>query len=186
MKKTLLFLTATFCLANGYAQSAAEQQAWMTFMAPGDQQKMLAKDDGKWSEDITMYMDPGNPTKAKSTCVNQMILGGRYQRSIHTGEMMGMPFEGESILGYDNGRKIWFSTWIDNMGTGIMYGEGDYDAAKKAIIIKGKMTDPSTSKTTDYKEVLTTIDADHQKMEMFVVTNGKDVRTMDILFTRTK
>ncbi|MBK9333372.1 MAG: DUF1579 family protein [Ignavibacteria bacterium] len=29
-------------------------------------------------------------------------MGGRYQQGKHTGDMMGMPFEGMSLLGYDN------------------------------------------------------------------------------------
>ncbi len=33
---------------------------------------------------------------------------------------MGMPFEGMGIDGYDNLAKQYVSTWVDNMGTGIM------------------------------------------------------------------
>lgn len=186
MKKTLLFLGAAFCLASSYAQTA-EEKAYMAFMTPGTEHQMLAKDNGTWNEDITLYMDPkAPPIKSQSTCVNEMILGGRYQKSVHTGNMMGMPFEGQSTVGYDNGRKIWFSTWIDNMGTGIMYAEGTYDNSKKMLTMKGKMTDPTSGKNTDFKETLTFIDDDHQKMEMFTVTGGKDVKTMEILFTRAK
>jgi hypothetical protein len=36
-----------------------------------------------------------------------------------------MPFEGISTLGYDNAKKTFFSTWIDNMGTGMMVMEGN-------------------------------------------------------------
>lgn len=34
-----------------------------------------------------------------------------------------MPFEGISTLGYDNAKKTFFSTWIDNMGNR-HYGNG--------------------------------------------------------------
>lgn len=34
-----------------------------------------------------------------------MIFGGRYQLSNYKGNFMGMPFEGMSIMGYDNAKK---------------------------------------------------------------------------------
>ena len=187
MKKTLLLLSTVCCFTTVFAQSESEQKAWMAFMTPGEEHKMLAKDDGQWNEEVTVFMDPSvPPMKSKSVCTNTMMLGGRYQRSIHKGDMMGMPFEGESTVGYDNGRKVWFSTWVDNMGTGIMYGEGVFDKSKNALVLTGKMTDPSTSKAVDYKEVMTFQDADHQKMEMYLMVEGKEIKTMEILFTRMK
>lgn len=187
MKRTLLLLGAVCSFATGFAQSEDQEKAWMTFMTPGEEHKMLAKDDGQWSEEITVFMDPNvPPVKSKSVCTNTMMLGGRYQRSIHKGDMMGMPFEGESTVGYDNARKVWFSTWVDNMGTGIMYGEGVIDKSKNALILTGKMTDPNTSKTVAYKEVMTWQDADHQKMEMYAMVDGKEIKTMEINFTRMK
>src|SRR5438067_3798643 len=51
--------------------SAAMMKCWMDYMTPGDVHKMLAKANGTWDEDITMWMDPGKPpTTSKSTAVN--------------------------------------------------------------------------------------------------------------------
>lgn len=113
-------------------------------------------------------------------------MGGRYQRSVHTGEMMGMPFQGEGITGYDNGRKIFFSTWIDNMGTGMMYSEGKYDPVKKQLELKGKSTDPATGKAIDFRQTMKSIDADHQVMEMYMMNKGKEFKSMEIKLTRRK
>lgn len=52
--------------------------------------------------------------------------------------MMGMPFEGHGTLAYDNHRKMFVSTWIDNMGSGIMVLEGTYDDASKTLTLMGK------------------------------------------------
>lgn len=60
-----------------------------------------------------------------------MILGGRYQQSMHTGSFNGMPFEGISLVGYDNTKKVFMSSWADNMGTGSMYMEGTWDQTPK-------------------------------------------------------
>jgi len=164
----------------------AEEKAWMDFMTPGEEHNMMARDNGKWEEEITFYMAPGAPpTTAKATCTNEMILGNRYQRSVHTGEMMGMPFEGISTMGYDKGRKVFVNTWIDNMGTGVMYSEGKYDPAKKMIELKGTHTDPSTGKSVPFRETMRWIDSNTQEMEMFMQgPDGKEFKSMVIKFKR--
>lgn len=182
--KKLLLLSATLISLSAVAQTA-EEKAWMAFMTPGEQHQAMAKENGKWNEEITFYMAPdAPPSTAKASCNNEMILGGRYQRSVHTGDMMGMPFEGISTTGYDNGRKVFFSTWIDNMGTGIMYMEGKYDAAKKMLELKGTTTDPVTGKAMPVRQTLRWVDANTQEMEMFNTANGKEYRSMVIKLTR--
>jgi len=167
--------------------SAAMMQAWMTYMTPGDVHKMLAKSNGTWDGVVTMWdpMDPSKPpTTSKSTTVNKMIFGGRYQQSTHTGNMMGMPFEGVSMFGYDNAKKMLVSSWIDNMGTGIMTMEGAWDSTANTANLKGKMVDPMTGKDVEVREVFTFMDDKNQKLEMFCTQGGKEMKTMEILYKK--
>jgi hypothetical protein len=168
------------------AQAQDEQmKAWMTYMTPGPMHEMLAKANGEWTQDVTMWMDPaGPPTKSTATCTNTMILGGRYQQSHSKGDMNGMPFEGTSTVGYDNAKKIFMSTWIDNMGTGIMYTEGTYDEKTKTINFGGECVDPMSGKQMKVRETFKMIDDNNQYMEMFMTQNGKEFKTMEIKFTR--
>ena len=191
MKKLAIAATAVLFIINSFNASAQSQQeqmkAWTDYATPGDVHKMLAKWDGKWKGDVSMWMQPGAPpTKSTSTCVNKMIMGGRYQQSTHSGNMMGQPFEGQSTLGWDNARKVLVSSWIDNMGTGIMYMEGTWDDATKTAIFKGKTTDPMTGKEMDVKETFAIINDNTQKMEMFMNMGGQEMKTMEITFTRAK
>ncbi|WP_278378877.1 DUF1579 domain-containing protein [Chryseobacterium arthrosphaerae] len=170
--------------------SATAMKAWMEYSTPGEMQKMLAKSDGTWTGETTMWMeDGGKPMMSKSEAINKMMYGGRYQTSNHKGSFMGMPFEGMSIVGYDNSKKKFVSTWIDNMGTGIMHGEGDWNPSTKSVEFKGKMTDPSRpGKDCDFREVFTFVDDNTQKMEMYGADSktGKEYKTMEINFTRKK
>src|SRR3569832_401364 len=78
-------------------------KAWAESMTLGEPHKMLAKGAGTWDAEVTMWMADGSPpTKSTSSSVNTMLFGGLYQMSKHSGNMMGMPFEGMSIAGYDN------------------------------------------------------------------------------------
>lgn len=190
MKKALLSLSLlALCGTLSYAQEMNEQEAmkkWQEYMTPGNEHKMLAKSDGTWKEDITMWMAPGAPpSKSNGSCVNRMILGGRYQESKHTSKFDGMPFEGIGTFGYDNVRKLFVSSWVDNMGTGIMYMEGTWDDATKSITLKGKCTDPMSGGEMAVREVFTMVDDNHQKMEMYMTMNGQEHKSMEILFTRT-
>ena len=170
---------------SGYSQSDMDMKAWTDYMTPGPVHEMLAKSNGEWTEDISFWMDPtAPPMKASGTAVNKMILGGRYQLSNSTAEMMGMPFEGMNIVGYDNARKIFQSTWIDNFGTGTSYSEGTWDEDSKTIEFKGTSYDPMTGTNKNIKQIFKVIDSDHESLEMYVVEDGKEIKTMEIIFTR--
>ncbi|MCA6067163.1 DUF1579 domain-containing protein [Chryseobacterium sp. RG1] len=170
--------------------SATANKAWMGYATPGDMHKMLAKSDGMWNGANTTWMENGGkPMTSTSEATNKMIFEGRYQVSEHKGNFMGIPFEGMSITGYDNAKKKFVSSWIDNMGTGIMNMEGEWNASTKSIEFKGKMTDPARpGKDCDIREVYTFVDDNTQKLEMYGPDSktGKEFKTMEILFTRKK
>ena len=164
---------------------ASMMKAWQAYMTPGEEHKWLAKSNGTWQEEITMWMDPSAPPQ-KSTAVaeNRMVMNGRYQESRVKGNFEGMPFEGLSTLGYDNGRKVWVSTWLDNMGTGIMLMEGTMDTVTKVLNMKGKGWDPMTGKEVIMRETFKIIDDNNQYMEMFCTKDGKEFKNMEMKLTK--
>ncbi len=189
--KYLLLSATLLCLLlhrPAQAQSAEEQaaqKAWMEYMTPGPMHQMLAKADGDWTYEMTSWMTPNAPpTKSTGNSTNRMILGGRYQESKITGTVMDMPFEGLGNMGYDNAKKVFVSSWVDNMGTGIAYMEGKWDEGTKSIHFTGKMLDPMTGKDCEVKQNVFMVDDNTQKMEMFTVTDGKDVKTMELIMKR--
>lgn len=168
--------------------SAAMMKAWMEYMTPGEMHTMLAKYDGKFAAEVTIWMDPtAPPTKSTGIAQNKMILGGRYQESKFKGEFNGMPFEGQNIIGYDNAKKKFITTWIDNMGSGVMMYEGDWDAEKKAVLFTGSMVDPMTGDKCEMRETFTLVDDNTQLMESWCKTSdGKEYKNMEIKYTRKK
>ncbi len=167
--------------------SATMMKKMQEFATPGEMHKMLAAGSGKWDVEVTTWdMDPSKPpSKSKATSESKMIMNGLYQVSSFKGTMMGMPFEGQSTTGYDNARKVFVSTWIDNMGSGVMYTEGTYDAATKTLTMKGKMTDCTTDGQSDVKEILVFKDDKHQHMEMWSTgPDGKEYKWMESEYTK--
>lgn len=166
--------------------SVAQMKAWQEYSTPSDVHKMIASWDGVWTTETTMWMDPkAPPSKSMAVATNRMVMDGRYQETTYKGEFMGMPFNGKGTLAYDNARKVFNSTWIDNMGTGMMFLEGTWDEATKTINLKGKSTDPMTKASMDVRETFTIVDANTQRMEMFSNgMDGKEFKTMEIVFKR--
>ena len=176
--------TAALDTTSKPVDTAAMNKAWAAYMTPGESHQMLAKADGKWDAEISFYYNPDSPSVNKAVCESKMILGGRYQQSSYTGDIDGMPFEGMNTLAYDNARKIFISTWIDNMGTGIMYMEGNYDDATKTMNLKGSATDVASGKDIAMREVFKIVDDKMHTMEMFETKEGKEMKTMSILLKK--
>ena len=165
--------------------SAEQMKAWMDYMTPGDPHKMMAAWDGKWKTESTMWMEPGAPPQTSTgTAVNKMILGGRYQRMTYSAEMMGEKMEGEGITAYDNASKEFVTTWIDNMGTGLMKMSGPWDGASKTINMKGDCVDPMTGKDMSMREVYRILDDTHHEMQLFRTVDGKEMKMMEMKMTK--
>jgi len=165
--------------------SAAEMKAWTEYATPGNSHKMMAEETGTWNCDMSFWMEPnGKAEKATSTANIKMILGGRYQETNFNGTMMGQPFEGKSTLGYNNASKEYTSTFIDNMGTGMMVVTGKYNEKNRAIEFKGDMVNPVNGKKTPYREVYSIVDANTRKIEMFDTKNEQEYKSMEIVMKK--
>jgi len=180
-----IFIFIFSSLISAQDNQADQQKAWMDYMTPGKYHEMMAKSVGEWKTVTKYWMDPsGEPMVSEGTAVNVMILGGRYLQSTQKTTMMNMPFEGIAIQGYDNAKKEFVSTWIDNMGTGIAYSTGMYDDATMTLKLKGKFVDPMTGGDLNFTENFIIVDDNHQKMEMFMIQGDKEVKWMEMELTR--
>lgn len=166
--------------------SAAVEEAWKAYATPGLQHKMMADETGTWNVEMTFWMAPdAPPEKYTSTAQARMILDGKYQEVVYKGTMMGMPFEGKSTLAFNNKSGEYTSTWIDNMGTGMMIVKGHYDETTKALNFTGSMVDPITGKDTGIREIYTIVDANTRKLETFDTKEGqKEFKSMEIVMKK--
>ncbi len=181
----VLFSTGQLLLAQEAEDQAVQMQVWMDYMTPGPIHEMLAKSVGDWKTISKFWMDPsGEPMVTEGTGKTEMILGGRYQKSTHYSSMMGMETEGISIIGYDNATEEFTSIWIDNIGTGTAVAKGRYDESTNSITLKGTMVDPMSKQDMNFREVYKFLDNDHHLLEMYVVNNGQESKSMEIEFIR--
>jgi hypothetical protein len=157
------------------------------FFTPGPMHKWLASFTGTWEADVISYMDPTKPDTSKLTQTYSMILNGLYQEAKLTGMMMGMPFEGRSLNGFDNARKKFQTTWMDNFSSGFTYMTGDYDSTSKTMNLKGTQSNPSTGKDMGIREVMKIVDDNSYTLEMYGDgPDGKEIKFMEGTFKRKK
>ncbi len=165
--------------------SATAAKNYMEYMTPGEMHKMLSMATGKWATEMTMWEKEGAPPMtSKGESEMKMILGGRYKQTMFKGDMMGMPFEGTGLIGYDNAKKMFVETWADNMGTGIMTMEGTYDAATKTMSMTGKGIDPATGGECTMREVTRMVDDKTMMMEMYNTKGGKETKSFEMKMTK--
>jgi hypothetical protein len=197
--------TVTVCLlvaASAFAQDkppvgtsggmTAEEKAMMDAMVkaatPGANHQLLASVAGDWTFKSRMWMNPSAPPSESAGTVSYTTLfGGRYVEGLYRGEMMGMPFEGRGLMGYDNLAGQFQSTWVDNMGTTIMLMTGQYDAAAKTLTYKGEMCDVvDPAKKVPVRQVVRLVSPDSHVMEWYETRNGKETKMMEISYARSK
>lgn len=189
MKKFLGIFILFISLVSSVSVLAQDQdmmKAWQDYMTPGEMHKILANNVGEWNCEISSWMDPSQPPmKSEGTSVTESILEGRYFQTKFTGNFMGMTMNGLGIDGYDNARKVFFATWVDNMGTGIMYLEGTYDEASKTLNYNGTTTDP-LGKEVKIRQTIKIIDKDNSITEMYNEQDGKESKSLEIKYSRKK
>lgn len=162
-----------------------QMDAMMQAMAPGEMHKQIAKMAGDWTFTNKMWMAPGQPPQESTGTMHaETILGGRYVQSVWKGSMMGEPFEGRATEGYDNVSKKLVSSWVDNMGTGIMLSTGTCEG--KTCTTIGTFSDPMTGGPSTMKSVVTWLDDNSFKNEMYGKdpASGKDYKMMEIVAKR--
>ena len=165
---------------------AAEMAEWAKLNAPGPEHKKLAAMAGEWDTTCTMFMPDGGKMESKGKEKSKVVLGGRFLESEFQSEMMGMPFTGRGLMGYNTITKKWVMTWTDSMSTGITYFEGTEDKEKKTMTMTAEQKSPD-GKTEKLRTVTTMIDENSYKFEMHVTAGDqKEQKVMEILYKRVK
>lgn len=181
----LFFIAGNLFAQNEEMSSDEQMKIWTEYMTPGPMHEMMAKHTGKWKMTSKMWMDPNSePVVSEGTVDAEMILGGRYLKMVAKFPWMGMQTEGWSLEAYDNGKKEFINIWIDNMGTGVAISTGKFDESSKSIVYNGKMYDPVSGKDTEFKSVSKMLNDDEMIFEMYGNMNGKEVKMMEIYYSR--
>jgi hypothetical protein len=152
---------------------------------PGEPHKLFAKLEGSWTTKSRGWMEPDKPPmESAGTCEQKLVLDGHYLQQVYTGDMMGAPFTGINLLGYNNHTKKYESIWIDSMNTAIYFFEGTASKDGKIITQKCSYDDPVRGPSV-WRSVTKIKDANTQEFEMFITPKGgKEEKMMEMTVAR--
>lgn len=164
-------------------QKMAEQM--MALAQPSREHGVLARMAGEWKTVTTFTMMPGQPgQKAEGVSSSRMILGGRFLEVRNTGEFMGKPFEGLSIIGYDRRHEHYTVVGYDNFGTYYVAAEGVMQP-DGSLLLSGSTHDPKLNHTETYDFVFRQPDDDTVVWEIWFHTPEGRNRIVHVDMKRT-
>lgn len=180
---------------SGQPNPAEMMKQMMEMGKTNENHKLLSSLDGNWNYSIKFWMNPdpnAKPQESKGTATRKSIMDGRYvvmdvvgkmQMPGENGKMKDITFKGMGMEGYDNVKKKFVASWIDNMGTGIEFSEGTYDPTTKSLTYTSEM-EPVPGMKTAVREVIKIADKDHMSLEWYENQGGQEKKTMEIAYTR--
>jgi hypothetical protein len=160
---------------------------WQEIATPGAGHKVFENLIGKWETTTSMWWSKdSSPQQSKGASDVRWIMDGRYVLEEVSGDMMGMPWRGMGVTGYDNFKKKYVFTFLDNMGTAILTGEGDFDGKKNVLTSYGKMDEPLTGeKNKTVKYVTRILSKDKHVFEIYdLVGTPHEFKVIEIVYTR--
>lgn len=162
---------------NPYEGMTQDQimQAWMGAAMPGKHHEHLAQYAGTWETASRMWMEPGTEPVEQSPgkATSEMILDGRFLKQHYSGDFDGMPFTGHGLVGYNNITGQFESSWIDTMGTMIMFSTGSGTA--KEITFETSFKEPVKKMTIRTKMVYTLTSPDSYTLTMYMAYPGQEL-----------
>jgi Protein of unknown function (DUF1579) len=167
-------------------EQKAEMEAYQKAGIPGAPHQELASSVGTYDLKIKSWHEPGGPAMEDTgTATRSMALGGRVLVETFTGSMMGMPFTGHGMTGFDNVSGKYWSTWNDSMSTGIMVSQGTCDASHKTCSFTGSWNDPIKKGPVQARMILRRTSPTTEVFELYgPARDGKEMKMMEILYTK--
>lgn len=171
-------------LATGGMDEAAMTKM-KEYATPNENHKVLDSLVGSWNYTLKWWMAPDSqPEESTGSSENKWTLGGRFVEQSVEGTSMGQPFEGIGVTGYDNAKKEYVSTWMDNMATGIFTAKGMYAPATKALTESGDFLCPIRGQMS-FRWVTKIIDENNYTFESYTNDEkGKEFKSMEIVYKR--
>ena len=167
-------------------QQKAEMDAYMKAGTPGPQHQALAGMAGTYDMKIKAWHAPGQPpAEDTGTATRTMILDGRVSVEDVKASMMGSPFSGHGMMGFDNVTGKYWSTWIDSMSTGLFISEGTCDASGKSCTFTGTSNDPVKKGPVKMRMTTKWTSPTVEIFEMYGPgPDGKEGKMMEITYTK--
>ncbi len=164
----------------------ASMQTWLNTTQPSLGHEVLKKFVGKWDIEMRVWMDPSQPPAvSKGYSEAELVLGGRFVEHEFEGSLMGMPYEGEGFMGYDNNRKLFNSVWVSTMETGMHVARGSLNQDGTILTLIGEMDEPMSGEMgKTYRQQYHFKGDDSIVFQIHEILYGEPFKVMELEYTR--
>jgi len=172
---------------DGAANKQQDMAAEMEAIKPGPQHKELAKMAGEWTTVTKFSADPNaKPEETTGSAKIATALEGRFITEEDSGTMMGMPYNGMRMTGYNNAAKQYEASWAWTLSTAILRMTGKSSDHGKTVTYAASFAeaDGAEEKMT---VVVKQIDDDHFVVDMSgKYPDGSNGPHLETMYTRKK
>jgi Protein of unknown function (DUF1579) len=152
---------------------------------PGPEHQKLQPLVGDWSFTMKMWTDPSqSPAELKGTVERKWIMDGRFVQETVKGECNGKSFEGLGLIGYHSGEKKFSTVRACGLCGTISHGFSSFDSSGAKLVSATEECCPVSGQKIKGRDEVTIESNDRIVTNIFKTLDGKEVKVMEIVYTR--
>ncbi len=156
---------------------------------PGPEHELLKPFEGTFRTEVQMWFGPDQWMTTTGTMINRWELNGLYLRQDYKGDAVdgqGPCFEGAGYWGFNTVAGRYEGMWVDTASTVMQTESGQVDETGKVWTMLSEIPNPHGEGTLEKRSVITLIDDNHHKMEMFIkLPDGSEMKNMELTYVRS-
>ncbi len=151
---------------------------------PGPAHRALESLVGNWDAEVRCWTERGGESEMNAgSAQGTWIMNGLFLQEDFKGEMMGKPFTGRTIIGYDNVQQAFRLVWLSDNQTSMFVADGTAENDYKSITFEGTASCPIKGEVRT-RVVLRLLSPERRELEMFDLTEVEATKTMEITYVR--
>ncbi len=194
----LLVLALLAAPGAAAAQDPAETEAMIRGMqeraraatTPGKYHEALEYYIGEWDVTLAMVMPGAPPQRSQGRATYEWLIQDRWVvQRVQAPEFMGVPYEGVTIIGYDNFAKNHVAASVSNMDTALNVVRGVVvDPNDRLTALYGTLDEYTTGELAKpYKVVTRVVDRNRHTVEVWDLGIGPDgAKVLQFDYTRRR
>ncbi|HVS66700.1 MAG TPA: DUF1579 family protein [Thermoanaerobaculia bacterium] len=109
------------------------------FTQPSQEHTVLERFLGSWNTETRIVMGGPQSQAEKGAAEGSWLMEGRWLQIRGRGTMLGMPLETYQVIGYDNFKMSFVTTFVSSMDTAMNHSEGDLTRDRDVLISYGTL-----------------------------------------------
>jgi len=183
----VLVLAVAASTSASAQQDTAILETLRELATPGEHHEHLAPLVGSWITAGTYWLSSGETAEASGTIETEWVLGGLFLQSRMRSELLGEPYEGLAIDGYDYVTEQYMGSYVDNLGSFVLSFTGTCDQDGRVRTMRAEFIDPVWGTKMVNRSVTTIIDDDTYRYESWLVhEDGREFKQLEFTATRVR